>query len=151
MKFFKSGVILYFSVGFLLSFFFFSGELVEAIARRICMKYGTNVSSCVGFRIHIRNFEKIKKPGHDEQKTSWNRSIFQPHRHVHAHCYETVEKLWMKLTNLSSSVLYLSENVFVTAYNRLIFSVFLLYRATKFTNFGGHYLENEAKYGRSFY
>ena len=38
-------------------------------------------------------FGKIKKPGHDEQKTSWNRSIFQPHSHVHAHCAETVKKL----------------------------------------------------------
>jgi len=27
--------------------FFFSGELVEAIARPICMKIGTNMSSCV--------------------------------------------------------------------------------------------------------
>ena len=77
--------------------FFFSGDLVEAIARPICMKYGTNVCSCLGFIILFRNLGKFKKPGHDEQKTSWNRSIFHPHRHVHAHCIETVQRLCYKL------------------------------------------------------
>ena len=49
-------------------FFFFSCQLVEAIARPIDTKFGTNVSSRVGFRMHLRNLEKVKKPGHDEQK-----------------------------------------------------------------------------------
>ena len=50
-------------------FFFFSRQLVEAIARPIYTKFGTNVSSRVGFRMHFKNLEKVKKPGHDEQKT----------------------------------------------------------------------------------
>ena len=50
--------------------FFLSRQLLEAIARPIYAKFGTNVSSRVGFRNHFRNLEKVKKPGHDEQKTS---------------------------------------------------------------------------------
>ena len=60
---------IYFSVDFLF-FFFFSRELVEAIARPIYTKFGTNVSSCLGLRSLVKNFEKVEKPGHDEQKTS---------------------------------------------------------------------------------
>jgi len=46
MQFFKISVRLCFSVD-LLFFFFFCGELVEAIAGPIYMKIGTNMSSCV--------------------------------------------------------------------------------------------------------
>ena len=59
-----------FSVGLLFFSFFFSRQLVEAIARPIYTKFGTNVSSHVRFRMHFRNLEKVKKTGHDEQKTS---------------------------------------------------------------------------------
>ena len=32
--------------------------------------------------MHVKNLEKFKKPGHDEQKTSKFWSIFHPSRHV---------------------------------------------------------------------
>ena len=47
----------YFSVALL----FFFRQLVQAIARPIYTKFGTNVSSCVGFRMHVWNLEKSPK------------------------------------------------------------------------------------------
>ena len=53
--------------------FFFCRHYSQAIAGRICTKFGTNTSFCAGFIKFLKFFEKIKKPGHDERKTSKNR------------------------------------------------------------------------------
>ena len=83
MQFFKISVIYIF---LLVCLFFFSRQLVEAIARPIYTKFGTNMSSRVGFRMHFRNLEKVKKnTGHDEQKTS----KFRGGLHILAQCAET--------------------------------------------------------------
>ena len=87
MQFFKISVI----YTFLFGRFFFSRQLVEAIARPIDTNFGTNVSSYVGFRMHFRNLEKVKKPGHDEQKTSKFRWNFIGSLHIFAHGDKTVK------------------------------------------------------------
>ena len=52
---------------------------------------------------------------------------------------------------MTSRVLYLSENIFVTVQNRLVFSNTLLNGASKKTDFDGDYLENRKRYGQSLY
>ena len=83
MHFFKISVIYTF---LLVCFFvaFFIRELVEAIARPFDTKFGTNVSSRVGFGMHFRNLEKVKK----KQVTTLK---FRGGLHIFAHGDETVK------------------------------------------------------------
>ena len=89
MQFFKISVILYFSVG-LLFFFFFSRQILSAAARPISTKFGTHMSPCSGQKKTRAIFEKLKNQV-TTAKTSKNRSIFRPRRHVFAHCDETIK------------------------------------------------------------
>ena len=52
---------------------------------------------------------------------------------------------------MTSRVLYLSENIFATVQNRLIFSITALNGASKKTDFEGNYLANGKRYGQSLY
>ena len=69
MKIFKIwvNIMLFCCVAFI---YFFLRHLYPSYRSTICTKLGTNMSSCVGFRKYFKNLETIKKPGHDEQKTS---------------------------------------------------------------------------------
>ena len=59
--------------------------------------------------------KKVKKPGHGEQKTSKSWQNFHVGSHVFARCDKTVKVKEKIKTGFSMGMLYLSENVFVTA------------------------------------
>ena len=52
---------------------------------------------------------------------------------------------------MKSRVLYLSENIFATVQNRLVFSITWLNGASKKTDFDRNYLPNRTRYGQSLY
>jgi hypothetical protein len=86
---------------FTVTLFFFSRHYSQPIARPICIKFGTNVSSCAGFRMLFNNLEKMlkKKPFHDEQKNI-KKSVF-------SHCDETVfQRNWWRLLSYVPSVCF---------------------------------------------
>jgi hypothetical protein len=63
----------------------------------------------------LKNLEKVKKPGHGEQKTSKNRAIGHVDGHVFTRCDEMVKAKEKMKTAFSMGPFHLSENVFVTA------------------------------------
>jgi len=95
------------------------------------------------------DFWKVKKPGHNGQKTSKKRSILHTRRHVFVRCDETVKDYWKIFIAMTPRVLYLSKNVIVIVQNRPVFSNTLLNGASKKTDFDGYYLENGMSYGQS--
>ena len=52
---------------------------------------------------------------------------------------------------MTSRVLYLSENIFATVQNRLVFSIIRLNGASKKTDFEGNYLANSKRCSQSLY
>ena len=147
MQFLKISVILYFSVGLL---FYFSGQLFWTVSQPICTKFGTNVSSCVGLKQTRAIFEKLQNQV-TTAKTSKNRSIFRTGRHIFSRSEETVKRFLQIFSAMTSRVLYISENIFMTVQNRLVFSNTLLNGASKRIDFDGDYLENRKRYGQSLY
>jgi hypothetical protein len=80
--------------------------------------------------------EKVKKPGHGEQKTSKNWPISHTSRHVFAQCDKTVKVKKKSKNRLIIGLFSLQENVFVIASNRLVFSIIKLNGASNFSTCG---------------
>jgi hypothetical protein len=80
--------------------------------------------------------EKVKKPGHGEQKTSKNWPISHTSCYVFAQCDKTVKVKKNPKIYLKMGLFSLQENVFVIAQNRLVFSIIKLNGASNFSTCG---------------
>ena len=130
MNFFKISVILCFSVGSFLYFFFLRTNFLSRLSADSHQIWPERVFLHAIYT-EESDFWKVKKPGHDGQKTSKNRSFYRPGRHVFARCDETVKVFCKVFTAMTPRVLYLSENVIVTVQNRPVFSITRLNGASK--------------------
>ena len=81
---------------------------------------------CMRFLLNQALYEKFKNQVTAAKKTSKNRSNFRPGRHVFARCDETVKDFRKIFSAMTSRVLYLSENIFATVENHLVFSIIRL-------------------------
>ena len=149
MQFFKISVILCFSVR-LLFFFFLRTTFLSRLSTDLRQIWHER-AFLHAIKTDEGDFWKVQKPGHNGQKTSKNRSFFRPCRHVFARCDETVKLLGKIFTAMTSRMLHLSENVFVTVQNCLVFSIIKLNGGSKKTNFEGNYLPSRKSYGQSLY
>jgi len=69
---------------------FFSPATIPKLSRDRCTRNLARMCVLV-YRKYIRNLEKVKKPGHDEEKTSKFRWNFVIGFHIFAQCEETVK------------------------------------------------------------
>ena len=130
MQFFKILVILCFSVDLLYYLFFLPRTFLSRLSTDLHQIW----QECVflhAIYIDESDFWKVQKPGHNGQKTLKNRSNFRTGRHVLARCDETDKDFWKVFSAMTSRLLYLSDNIFATVQNRLVFSITWLNGASK--------------------
>ena len=83
------------------------------------------------FLLNQAIYEKLKNHVTMAKKTLKNQSNFRPGHHVFARCDETVKDFWKIFSAMTSRVLYLSENIFATVQNCLVFSITWLNGSSK--------------------
>ena len=128
MQFFKISIILFFSVDLL--YFFIPRIFLSRLSTDLHQIWHESIFLHAIYT-EESDFRKVQKPGDNGQKTSKNRLNFRTGRHVFARCDETVKFVWKIFTAMTSRLLYLSNNIYATVQNSLVFSNTWLNGASK--------------------